>query len=94
MERIKKALERAKQERESKAGGDVAETVQPTAKSPSAPRSDVRADKIVYTETHVVDVDEAVLDRNRVLGGKSQFPVWTTRSWRPGPGSAQFATRS
>ncbi len=78
MERIKQALERAKKERDSKSGSELrvdespsVETLRPSVSATTAPRSDVRADKIVYTETHVVEVDEAVLDRNRVLGGAS-----------------------
>lgn len=71
MERIKQALERAKRERDSKAGTETIKTEEPSVSQLSAPRSTVRADKIVYTETHVVEVDDAVLDRNRVLGGKS-----------------------
>lgn len=74
MERIKQALERAKQERDSKGGSSRTSKKPAPASSTqvsSSPRTDVRADKIVYSETHVVEVDEAVLDRNRVLGGRS-----------------------
>ncbi len=71
MERIKQALERAKQEREGNSDAEVTKASPEPVRTPSAPRSDVRADKIVYSETHVVPVDAEVLDRNRVLGGKS-----------------------
>lgn len=71
MERIKQALERAKKERDSKSDAVAPEAEQQSVNKVSPPRSDVRADKIVYTETHVVDVEDSVLDRNRVLGGKS-----------------------
>ncbi|MFK8031951.1 MAG: exopolysaccharide biosynthesis protein, partial [Gammaproteobacteria bacterium] len=74
MERIKQALERAKLERDSNVDQKSNETEIPQSAesaSHSVPRSDVRAEHIVYSETHVVDVDEDVLDRMRVLGGRS-----------------------
>ena len=67
MERIKQALERAKKEREM--GGGI--TSRPTFVAPTQHPSPSRGDKIVYTETRVFLPDQSVLDKNRVLGGKS-----------------------
>ena len=74
MERIKQALERAKKERESGASHrsestSSSEILLPNKQSSQAKQ--VHTDKIVYTETHVVEPDPKVLDRNRVLGGAS-----------------------
>ena len=71
MERIKQALERAKQERESsEQGASRGEVIKPQqARSKQA--NPVRADKIIYTETHVVEPDPVTLDVNRVIGGRS-----------------------
>ena len=74
MERIKQALERAKKERESGVrtqGNTRTSTVIAPGSTPTQAVNSVRADKIVYTETHIVEPDPGVLDRNRVLGGKS-----------------------
>lgn len=72
MERIKQALERAKQERESNQHRGTGQTqATPTQAAAAAASKPVRTDRITYTETHVVNVDPSVLDANRVLGGKS-----------------------
>lgn len=72
MERIKQALERARKEREgggAQPSGHTTETLMPAGQSPRA--NAVRADKIIYTETHVVQPEPSTLERNRVLGGAS-----------------------
>ena len=67
MERIKQALERARQERDSNAGSATPVRAKRTERHPSPGRGD----KIVYTETEVFVPSPAVLDANRVLGGNA-----------------------
>ena len=77
MERIKKALERARQERET---GDKGPALT-TSAVPPAPvdqRTDVRArgdENIEYTQTRVVPVSHDVLRRSRVIAGLGAGPV-------------------
>ena len=59
MERIKQALERAKQEREVVSGHTA----------PHAPGKPGRPDGIVYTQTHVFTPEPKVLRDNRVITG-------------------------
>ena len=66
MERIKQALERARQERESNRD-ETDGTVRLSERRPSPGRGD----RIVYTETKVFTPSPAVLDANRVIGGVS-----------------------
>jgi exopolysaccharide/PEP-CTERM locus tyrosine autokinase len=69
MERIKQALERAKQERET-SGPVRAEVIQrPERKGPP------RSEDIVYTQTKVFKPSLQVLDENRVLGGIAAGPA-------------------
>ncbi|MFK7886452.1 MAG: AAA family ATPase [Gammaproteobacteria bacterium] len=67
MERIKQALERAKKERDQ--GGTTRKPA--LIRTPANRPAPVSSDKIVYTETKVFHPDQAVLDRNRVIGGAS-----------------------
>ncbi|NNF16566.1 MAG: CpsD/CapB family tyrosine-protein kinase [Gammaproteobacteria bacterium] len=76
MERIKQALERARQERESAAETQIRPSgSRAPGRSGQTGSSAVRADKIIYTETHVVEPDAATLERNRVIGGASAEPA-------------------
>jgi len=68
MERIKQALEKARQERQSRQGG--AHTPPPAGIS--APRIDI--EKVGDVETRTVTLDEAVLKENRIITGMAPNP--------------------
>jgi capsular exopolysaccharide synthesis family protein len=66
MERIKQALEKARQEREIRQGAE------PSAPLDSSPRADTR--KIEYGQTRTISVDDAVLRENRIVFGMESGP--------------------
>lgn len=74
MERIKKALERARQEREAALGNNAAQPASAAAAARTAVRSPAE-ERIEYTQTRVVPVSQAALKRNRVLTGLGPGPI-------------------
>lgn len=68
MERIKQAMERARQERELSGVGPAE-----TSFLPTRPRG--APSQITYTQTRIFKVDPEVLRRNRVIGGSSDDGV-------------------
>ena len=64
MERIKKALEKARQERQIRQGGEP--VPHQAARTPTGP--------VEYTQTTSLTVDEAVLRENRIINGLEHSP--------------------
>jgi capsular exopolysaccharide synthesis family protein len=63
MERIKKALEKARQERRTKQGGEPVLPIRGTRKTTGP---------VEYTQTEALDVSESVLRENRIINGLEQ----------------------
>jgi len=68
MERIKEALDKARQERQTREGTSAAPVPTPTGK----PRPDSRG--IEYGQTETITVDDAVLRENRIVFGMESSP--------------------
>jgi capsular exopolysaccharide synthesis family protein len=71
MERIKQALERARQERETDDGAGKVEPPNNTVIAPGIQR------RVAYTNTRVVPVAPAVLKRNKIIGGINDDSIVT-----------------